>query len=163
MPTGESWTAAEQSMITSSKALMPERFRATATDDRILQFVEIVVADINAIPPMEYMVVDTLPMTLVPIVRFGASLYAEIFHQMRATLDDFTWSDQGVSVAIDQTGKVNTSLTNVTKAYERMITNWKKTRIIAQGGRGLGTPRYQSQLGQFLKIALGSSFLFNSF
>lgn len=163
MPTGGTLTTTELSMIATSKALMPERFRATATDDRVLQFVEIVVADINAIPPMESMVVDTLPITIVPIVRFGSSLYAQIFHQMRATLDDFNWNDQGVTVAIDQTAKVNTSLVNMTKAYERMITNWKKTRIIAQGGRGLATPRFQSQLGQFLKIALGSSFLFNAF
>ena len=163
MPTGEVWSAKEIAIVRDSKALMPERFRATATDDRILQFVEIVIADVNAIPPAEYLTVDTLPDTLIPIIRFGCSLYAQIFHQMRATLDDFTWNDQGVSVAIDQTGKINSSLVNVTKAYERMLTNHKKTRVIAQGGRGLGTPRFQSQLGQFLKIALGSSFLFNSF
>ena len=163
MPTGLPLTLKEIAIIRDSKALMPERFRATATDDRILQFIEIVVADVNAIPPAEDLTVDTLPDTLVPIIRFGSSLYAQIFHQMRATLDDFAWNDQGVTVTIDQTGKLNSSLTNITKAYERMLTNHKKTRVLAQGGRGLGTPRFQSQLGQFLKIALGSSFLFNSF
>ena len=163
MPTGQPLTTKELAMIRDSFVLMPERFRGTADDGRILQFAEIVVADINAIPPAEYLTIDTLPQHIVPIVRFGVSLYAQLFHQMRATLDDFTWSDQGVTVAVDQTMKVNTSITNVTKAYERMLVNYKKTRVIAQGGRGLGTPRYQSQLGQFLKIALGSSFLFNSF
>lgn len=163
MPVGGQFTANEIAMIAASKNLMPERFRATATDDRILNFIEVVVADINAIPPMESMTVESLPITIIPIVRFGTSYYSSIFHQMRATLDDFNWNDQGVTVAIDQTQKVNTSLVNMTKAYERMITNWKKTRIIAQGGRGLATPRFQSQLGQFLKIALGSSFLFNVF
>ena len=163
MPVGGNFTVKEAELVAASKSLMPERFRATATDDRILNFLEVVVADINAIPPMENMTVDTLPDNIIPIVRFGASYYSSIFHQMRATLDDFTWNDQGVTVAIDQTQRVNTSLVNMTKAYERMITNWKKTRIIAQGGRGLATPRFQSQLGQFLKIALGSSFLFNVF
>lgn len=163
MPTGSSLTAKERQMVKDSLVLMPERFRATADEARVLQFLEIVVADINAIPPTELLTIDTLPDQLVPIVRFGSSLYAQLFHQMRATLDDFTWSDQGITVAIDQTSKINTSITNVTKAYERMLVNYKKTRVIAQGGRGLGTPRYQSQLGQFLKIALGSSFLFNSF
>ena len=163
MPTGGKLTDRERAIVRDSKILMPERFRATATDDRILQFVEIVVADINAIPPSESLTVDGLPDTIIPIVRFGSAFYAQIFHQMRATLDDFTWNDQGVTVAIDQTAKLGASLTIMTKTYERLITNHKKTRIIAQGGRGLGTPRYQSQLGQFLKIALGSSFLFNVF
>lgn len=163
MPTDGVLTAKEMQIVKDSLNLMPERFRATADDSRVLQFIEIVVADINAIPPAEYLTVDTLPDTLVPIVRFGASLYAQLFHQMRATLDDFTWSDQGITVAIDQTSKLNASIANITKAYERMLVNHKKTRVIAQGGRGLATPRFQSQLGQFLKIALGSSFLFNSF
>lgn len=163
MPTGSNLTDKERALVRDSLVLWPERFRATADEARCLQFLEIVVADINAIPPSEILTIDTLPDQLVPVVRFGSSLYASIFHQMRATLDDFTWNDQGLSVSIDQTSKLNTSIANTTKAYERMLTNYKKTRVIAQGGRGLGTPRYQSQLGQFLKIALGSSFLFNSF
>ena len=153
----------ELEIVRDSIQLMPERFRATANEARVLQFLEIVVADINAIPPAENMTVETLPEPLIPIVRFGSSVYAAVFQQLRATLDDFTWSDQGITVAVDQTSKITAALANMTKAYERMIINFKKTRVIAQGGQGLGTPRYQSQLGQFLKISLGSSFLWNSF
>lgn len=160
---GRQMTRRELEIVRDSIQLMPERFRATANEARVLQFLEIVVADINAIPPFESMTIETLPEQIVPIVRFGSSVYAAVFQQLRATLDDFTWSDQGVTVAIDQTSKVSTALANMTKAYERMIINFKKTRVIAQGGQGLGTPRYQSQLGQFLKISLGSSFLWNSF
>jgi len=163
MPTGEVLTAKEQQLVQEAYVLMPERFRGTATPARVLQFLEIVLSDINNVPPAEYYTIDSMPGTLSPIIRFGASYYASVFMQMRATLDDFSWSDQGVTVAIDQTSKINASLITMTKAYERMITNFKKTRIIAQGGRGLGTPRYQSQLGQFLKISLGSSFLWSSF
>lgn len=157
------WSDQERKLVRDSMILMPERFRATANDERVLMFLETVVADINAIPPSESLRINDLSPVIIPIVRFGASLYAQIFQQMGATIDDFTWSDQGITVAIDQTSKINASLANTTKAYERMLVNYKKTRVIAQGGRGLGTPRYQSQLGQFLKIALGSSFLFNSF
>lgn len=163
MPTGQPITDQELALVRDSKALMPERFTATATDDRILQFIEIVVADINNFPPASGYTTSSLPTGLIPIVRFGASFYAQIFQQMRATLDDFEWSDQGVTVRIDQTTKLNVSLTNMTKIYERMILNYKKTQILAQGGRGLGTPRFQSQLGQFLKISLGSAFLWNTF
>lgn len=163
MPLGGPVTDAEKFLIATSKTLMPERFRATATDDRILGFIELVVADINNFPPAETYTVDTLPQQLIPIVRFGVTFYSSVFMQLRATLDDFSWSDQGVTVAVDQTSKISASLLNTTKVYERMIQNYKKTAVIAQGGRGLSTPKYQSQLGQFLKISLGSSFLWNSF
>ena len=163
MPTGGLLSDKERALVRDAKNLMPERFRSTATDNRILQFIEIVVADINYFPPFTSFTVDGLPTPILPIVRFGASFYAQIFQQMCATLDDFDWTDQGVTVRIDQTAKINTSLPNITKTYERMIQNFKKTQIFAVGGRGLGTPRFQSQLGQFLKISLGSSFLWNTF
>ena len=151
----------EAKLVAECKILMPERFRATATDERILSFIEVVIADINVIPPLSSYNAHSLPDILRPIVRFGVSMYAEIFQQMRATLDDFTWSDQGVTVAIDQTAKINASLTNMTHIYERMITNWKKTQIF-NAGSSLGSPRFNTALGQFLKIALGSSFLWSS-
>ena len=154
-------TPNEQGLVNECKGLMPERFRATATDDRILQFIEIVIADINVIPPLSSSTADTLPDVIRPIVRFGVAMYAEIFQQMRATLDDFDWSDQGVTVRIDQTAKINISLTNMTHIYERMIINYKKTQIFKVGA-SLGTPRFNTALGQFLKIALGTSFLWNS-
>jgi hypothetical protein len=49
----------------------------------------------------------------------------------------------------------------MTRIYERMIINYKKTQIF-QAGASLGTPRFNTALGQFLKIALGTSFLWNS-
>jgi len=163
MPVSGQLTPKENQLVQESYELMPDRFRGTATPARLLSFIEIVVADINNVPPANFFTVDSLPTTLVPIVRFGVSFYATIFQQLRATLDDFTWSDQGVTVAIDQTAKLNTALTNIMKTYEKMITNYKKTQVIAVGGRGLATPRFQSQLGQFLKISLGSSFMWNTF
>ena len=151
----------ERKLVQECKILMPERFRATATDERILSFIEVVIADINVIPPLSGYNAHSVPDVLRPVVRFGVSMYAEIFQQMRATLDDFNWSDQGVTVAIDQTAKINASLPNMTKIYERMITNWKKTQIF-NAGASLGSPRFNTNLGQFLKIALGTSFLWNS-
>lgn len=151
----------ERQLVQECKELMPERFRATATDARILQFIEVVIADINVITPASSFTADQLPDVILPIVRFGASFYAEMFQQMRATLDDFTWSDQGVTVAIDQTAKIGVSMTNMSHVYERMIVNFKKTQIF-NAGASLGTPRFNTALGQFLKVALGTSFMWNS-
>ena len=84
---------------------------------------------------------------------------AELFFQMSATLQDFNYNDNGLALNIDQTGKINQSYQNMLGFYRQMIVNFKKTQIFAQGAFGISSPRYQSQIGQFLKISLGSSFL----
>ena len=162
MPVGYPLTPREQFIVRTSIELMPERFRATATPERILSFIELVIADINVCPPFTTFNADSVPDTLVPVVRLGCSFYALMFQEMRATLDDFEFSDQGLTVRIDQVQRINTVLQNMAKSYEKMVINYKKT-LIPKMGAGLGSPRYQSQLGQFLKISLGSSFSWNSY
>ena len=89
-------------------------------------------------------------------------MFAALFLQMRATLEDFSFNDNGLTVQVDQVGKINQSYQNILAIYKDMILKYKKTQIFAVGGKGLGTPRFQSQIGQFLKIALGSAFTWNS-
>ncbi|MEM3509548.1 MAG: hypothetical protein QXY18_01025 [Nitrososphaerota archaeon] len=153
--------------------LLPENWASYSNPTQILQFVSLVLADINLIPPVTSYSLDSLvkydnqsnsyfPASPVwDVLKFGVSFYSLLFHQMRATLQDFNFSDQGLSVSVDQTAKVGTSIQNMAQVYLRMVTNLKKTETLKVGATGVVTPRYQSQLGQFLKIALGSAFNWN--
>ena len=85
-----------------------------------------------------------------------------LFFQMRATLEDFDYTDNGLSVRVDQVGKIGQGMVNMKDSFQHQVENFKKTQIFDIGGAGLGTPRFQSQIGQFLKIALGSAFTWNS-
>ena len=148
-------------IICKARQLMPENFSSNTTDEKILAFAEVVLSDINIFPPLTGYTTETVPDVLLPILYFGISLFAELFFQMRATLEDFDYNDNGLSVRVDQVGKINTSFQNMLSIYKNMVTNYKKTEILRVGGKGLGTPRFQSQIGQFLKIALGSAFSWN--
>jgi len=156
------FTPQQQAIIEQSRLLMPQKFSVNCSDERILAFAEVVLADINLFPPLQGFTTDTLIPVALPLLYFGISLMAELFFQMSATLQDFNYNDNGLALNIDQTGKINQSYVNMLEFYRHMITNFKKTQIFAQGAFGISSPRYQSQIGQFLKISLGSSFNWNS-
>jgi len=149
-------------VIQKSRELMPENFSVNTPDIKILAYAEVILADINFFPPLTGFTVESVPEPVLPILFFGIALFSEMFFQMRATLEDFEYNDNGLYVRVDQVGKIETSYRNMLEQYKFMITNFKKTEILKVGPKGLGTPRFQSQIGQFLKIALGSAFTWNS-
>lgn len=162
-PYATSFTSAEQLCIQQSRKLMPEIFSRNTPDFKILAYANLVLSDINFFPPYtNFSITDAVNNpNLANLLYFGISLMTELFLQARATLEDFQFNDNGLSLNVDQVGKIAQSYANMLEFYRQMILNFKKTQIFAVGAVGLGTPRYQSQIGQFLKVALGSAFSWN--
>lgn len=155
-------TTNQLTLVTEARILMPEQFSLTVTDEKVLAYLNLVIADYNTWPPLSGQTVDTVVAdpTTKQIILFGANVFALMFQQMRATLEDFNFSDQGFTVQVDQVGKIQASLTNMLLVYKNMIIQHKR-KLILDSALGLGTPRFQSQIGQFLKLSLGSSFAWN--
>ena len=156
------FTPKQVCIIQKSRQLMPDNFSANTNDAKILAYAEVILADINLFPPLTGFTTETVPDNLLPVLHFGINIFSAMFLQQRATLEDFDYNDNGLSVRVDQVSKIDVSYRNILTFYKDMVTNFKKNQIFAVGGRGLGTPRFQSQIGQFLKIALGSAFTWNS-
>ena len=155
------FTVREQSLIDRCKLIIPSDFIATTSDDKILAFVDLVVNDMNWWTPITNYSRNSMPDGWFNTVILGTAYFSQIFKQMEATLQDFNYNDSGLTVQIDQVGKINTAIERMLKAYAQQVEFMKKSMITGMGA-GIGTPRYQSQLGQFIKIALGSSFNWNS-
>jgi len=157
------FTSAEQICIQQCRKLMPEIFSRNTVDFKILMYANLILSDINAFPPLTaFTITDAVNSPVLSnILYFGVALMTELFLQSRACLEDFQYSDNGISLNVDQVGRIAQSYVNMLEFYRNMITNFKKTQIFAVGATALSTPRYQSQIGQFLKVALGSSFSWN--
>jgi len=162
---GTAFTSAEQQVIAQSRKLMPEIFSRNTRDEKILAYANLILAEINSFPPLTGFTINDVPSNpiLAELLYFGITLMTELFLQARATLEDFQYNDNGLSLNVDQVGKISQSYANLLAFYQQMILNYKKTLIFSMvGAVGLGTPRYQSQIGQFLKISLGSAFSWNT-
>lgn len=157
-----SLTVREQQLVDGARAYLPTNFSAKAADDQMLSYLETVLADINLFtPPTDY-TLDNMPVKWDPMVKFGCHIFANMFIQLGYALKDFSYSDYGLSLNIDRGGRIERVTSQMLKAYERMIWNAKKEVLLRVGPRGLGMPRYQSQIGQFLKIVYGSTFAWGS-
>jgi len=150
-----------EGLIRDTKIIMPPNFIINVGDARIGAFVDMVVQDINWWPPYTGYTVNSIPVSYDSIIKYGVQTFSLLFMQQMYTLQDFDWNDNGLSIRLDRVSKIDQSYKNVLDFYKTMVTNAKKHELMAIGGKGLGTPRYQSQIGQFLKIALGGSFSWN--
>ena len=154
-------TERDQKLLDQCKLVIPESFIAGEPDEKILAFCDMVINDINWFPPLTIYDRSNYPDQWFNSIVLGVAYFAMLFKQMEATLQDFDYNDNGLSVRVDQVGKINTAIERMLKAYAQQ-TEFMKKSMIASMGAGLGTPRFQSQLGQFIKIALGSSFNWGS-
>lgn len=163
-PNPSQFSTSEQQVISQSRKLMPEIFSRNTQDFQILAFANLILADINFMPPLTNLTMDSVASNpnLANLLYFGISLFADLFYQQRATLEDFSYNDNGISLNVTQVEKINQSYVNMLQFYDKMKSNFKKTQIFVVGAKGLGTPRFQSQIGQFLKISLGSAFSWNT-
>lgn len=156
------YTPAEQRLLDKLKIVIPLNFQAESSDDKLLAFGDLVINDFNWWAPHSGYTRETWPPELDGTYIIGTSVFVSLFKQMEATLQDFEYNDNGLSVRVDQVGKINTQHVNMLNMYKQQVEYAKKILLISQGGQGLGSPRFQSQIGQFLKLSLGSSFSWNS-
>jgi hypothetical protein len=152
----------KENLIKDCKILLPPAFLVNCGDERVSAFIDMVIGDLNWWPPYTGYNLDNLPPQYDVIVKYGVSVFATLFLQSTYALQDFGWSDAGLSLQLDRVSKLDQSYKNVLEMYKQMVQNSKKWEIVRMGGLGLNTPRYQSQIGQFLKIALGSSMSWGS-
>lgn len=153
----------EQALIDMVKVILPTNFVAKETDAKLLAYLNLCLGDINAsYTPPTYYTLDTIPTLWSQPLIFGATLYANLFLQMNYALKDFTYSDYGLSLNIDRTGKLSAIYDKQLHAFEEMKWGLKKTEILRVNPLGNGYPRYQSQMGQFLRIMYGTTYAGNS-
>jgi hypothetical protein len=148
--------------VKQCKELMPPNFLVNVSDERIIAFIDLVIGDANLFPPLTGFTIDNLPVRMEPVVKFGVQIFSMLFLQMTYSLQDFDYNDSGLSIRLDRAQKIDNPFKNSLEMYKQMILNSKKYEVVRMSGLGLGSARFNTNLGGFIKLALGSSFNWNS-
>lgn len=139
-----------QTTLDLAKQFIPSQFLVGVTDNQIIAFLELTMAEINMTPPMTAYTLDNMPVTWAPIVAFGASVFANLFLQANYALKDFSYSDGGLSLNVDRTAKLQTPYLNSYDMYKRQVINIKKTVAMSTHPKTLLTPYYGAVVSQYL-------------
>lgn len=145
----------EAYILRESKIVMPDTFLAESTDGRIIAYANLILADWNNTPPETYYDINGMPVNWLHLIPFGEQVFSTLFMQCRWTLLDFDYTDQGLNIRLDRVPKLDMSYKNLLEMYKGMKENAKHNILIHNTSYGLGTPRFQASIGQFLKLSLG--------
>lgn len=152
----------QQYIVEYLKTMAPKGFLDSCPDGpmknfKILGMFQWALNDFNSENPRTGYTTGNLPEEYIETIAFGSIMYMEILKQAEMALVDISYSDGNLSLTIDRVGKIESSLNNFKDRWEKLIRKIKNNVLLANGGVGLGTVRYQGNLSKFITVLGGGS------
>jgi hypothetical protein len=155
----------ERRIVAIAKVQLPSIFLGAYEDKddiKLLEYIKLALDLVNNTTPATCYTINDMPECWDRIIVFGATQLTTLFLQLGWALNDFNYSDNGLSLNLDRVQKLDTPYKNLMEQWKSMVQQLKYQEVFRIGGRGIATPRFQTQIGQFLKLALGASFNWNT-
>lgn len=137
-------------LISTAKSFMPEKYVSKMTDAQIEAYLGLIVDDINAVSPATYYNLESMPSSWKNIVCFGATVYLDLFLVAKYSLEDFIYSDNGLSLQIERGSKIMSVYDKALLNYNAMKINLKKAAAVGMGAKVLATPQYLNVVQTFI-------------
>ena len=100
-------------LVATAKTYMPTKFVAMMTDTQIESYLRLIVDDINAVSPATGWTPETMPVTWDNLVCFGANTFLNLFLVAKFSVEDFNYSDNGLSLSLERGSKIMSVYTQV--------------------------------------------------
>jgi len=155
-------TKREYEILGKVKTILPKPFlneedTTEILDKKILAYAQMVIDDINYEHPQTGFRLTNFPPGLDTILILGINAYTVLMMQMKWTMNDLSYSDNGLTLSLDRVSKLDKSFERFYKLYKEKTLN-VKNGLLFNSVIVLGTPRYQNQLGQFVRATFGHNF-----
>lgn len=161
------FTPQEKEFLKQLVRVTPKPFLNTVEEPldrefRLLGIAALALSDYNNTPPFENFTISSMPPLMIPIIIMGTQYWIMAFRQAEFSLIDISYSDNGLSVNLDRTSKIGQAMENIEKLYLKVYENRKKVVLLANGGMGLETLRYNSNFSRFTAmLGTGGAFGWN--
>ena len=148
-------------MVTTPKGFLVGTHPGFDTNIRVLGMGALAFTDLNLTMPVTQYSFQNLPPQLNSLITLGAQYYMMLMMQAGYSLIDINYNDNGFTMSIDRSVKIRDAAVPIKEQWEKMILNYKRALMLSNGGVGLGTPRYQSNMSRFLGMLGGGAFGWN--
>lgn len=151
-------TEKEQIVVDLAKKIMPARFIEGTTDDMILAYLNMVLAEFNWTPPRTGFTIENFPPSLYSFLALGGQVYGVLFMAGGYALNDFSYSDGGLSLTIDRQGNLDKYQQKLFDNYIRQLTNIKKCFTTMLNVNVAITPTVNTVFAQYLGSLFPTTF-----
>lgn len=147
------YTSRELDLITKVKTQMPPPVikEFLKNDTLILAWIQDVISDINYFPPLTNYEINTIPPFMDTIIVLGSMFYSSLWLKFKWSLQDITTNEGGLTINYGRVEK----LSIVEKSFLDLYMQKAKTvKLNQMNALSLGSPRFSSALGTFIRLSL---------
>lgn len=151
-------TQREQQVLALAKAIMPARFIENISDEVLLVYINMVLTEFNWWPPRTNFTIENMPASLLSFLALGCQVYGVMFLAGGYALNDFNYSDGGLSLNIDRQGNLDKYQQKLFDNYIRQLTNIKKCFTTMLNVQVAITPTVNTVFAQYLGSLFPTTF-----
>lgn len=151
-------TQREQQVLALAKAIMPARFIENVSDEVLLVYINMVLTEFNWTPPRTGFTIENMPASLLNFLALGCQVYGVMFLSGGYALNDFSYSDGGLSLNIDRQGNLDKYQQKLFDNYIRQLTNIKKCFATMLDVQVAITPTVNTVFAQYLGSLFPTTF-----
>jgi hypothetical protein len=160
------FTPRELEFIQATMAITPTGFLKGCSPGfdmniRLLGMAYLGLSDFNTTNPCTHYTINNYPPELKYLLVLGTQTYMMLMMQAGFALIDINYNDNGFSLSIDRASKIAAAYDKVKEMWEKQIRNYKNCLMLHNGGEGLGTPRFQSNISRTIGILGGGAYGWN--
>ena len=128
---------------------------------RLLGMAALALSDFNTTNPCTNFTVQNYPPAIRSLLVLGTQAYMMLMMMAGFALIDINYNDNGFSLSVDRASKISAAYEKILAMWEKQVRNYKNCLMMHNGGQGLGTPRFQSNIGRFIGMLGDGAFGWN--
>ncbi len=128
---------------------------------RLLGMAALALTDFNVTNPCTGYTFQNYPPNIKYMLVLGTQVFTMAMMQAGFALIDINYNDNGFSLSVDRSAKIAAAYEKLKELWKEQVRNYKNCYMLHNGGVGLGTPRFQSNIGRFIGMLGDGAFGWN--